>query len=51
MRPIEEAVRTLRRHALEEGSYPDPEDPQYYNLRSMCLERRDSAYQIVGGVR
>jgi nucleoside-diphosphate-sugar epimerase len=51
MRPIGEAVRTLRRHALEEGSYPDPEDPLYYNLRSMCLERRDSAYQLLNGVR
>jgi len=47
--PIEEAVGTLRRHVLEVGSYPDPEAPRYYNLRSMNLERCDSAYRFVGG--
>ena len=47
---IHEAVRTLRHHTLELGSYPNPEDPRYYNLRSMRLERDGSAYRYIGGV-
>jgi len=48
---IQEAVQTLRQHALVLGSYPDPEDARFYNLRSMRLERDASAYGFVGGER
>ncbi len=47
--PISEAVRTLRRHALELGTFGDPDDDRYYNLRSMRLDRRDTAYRFIGG--
>ena len=47
--PIVQAVKTLRRHALELGSYPEPEHDRHYNLRSMRLERMDTAYRFIGG--
>ncbi|MDP6946442.1 MAG: hypothetical protein QF464_20000, partial [Myxococcota bacterium] len=49
--PISAAVRTLRRHALEMGTFGDPDDDRYYNLRSMRLDRRDTAYRFIGGER
>lgn len=47
--PLTAAVQTLRQHALELGSFPDPEDDRYYNLRSMRLERSDTAYRFIAG--
>jgi nucleoside-diphosphate-sugar epimerase len=47
--PLSAAVKTLRQHTLELGSFPEPGDARYYNLKSMHLERRDTAYRFIGG--
>jgi len=47
--PLSAAVQTLRRHALELGSFPDPDADRYYNLRSMKLDRSDTAYRFIAG--
>ena len=47
---IVEAIQTLRHHALEKGTFGDPEAARYYNLRSMRLERDGSAYGHIGGL-
>ena len=47
--PISAAVRTLRKHVLELGSWADVDADEHYNLRAMKLDRRDTAYRFLGG--
>ena len=46
---IRQAVDELRAK-LKEGAFPDPEDPEFYNMKSMKLGRSHEAYAFLSSV-